>query len=177
MLFILVLWHLISNFSRLMGTQRRLYYLGFPSTVFALLIPYSMPITHVHRFALALLISLPTTYTYESSLMFPRLQVAQTTLFRTQVSYSFLISCWFWLMLVPLVSCWFNVSQGEPMAADWLACKCPPSPYNTAFFHTQSAVLASCWSLAWFTILPWRWRRYVAPKCQLTFIELHSIIF
>jgi hypothetical protein len=30
--------------------------------------------------------------------------------------------------------------------------------------------------LAWLTLWPWRWRQYVAPKCQFTFTRLHGII-
>jgi hypothetical protein len=36
---------------------------------------------------------------------------------------------------------------------------------------------ASCWFLAWFILQPWRWSRYVPPRCRLTFIGLHGVIF
>jgi hypothetical protein len=35
---------------------------------------------------------------------------------------------------------------------------------------------ASCWFLAWFICLPWRWRRYVLQKRVLTFNVLHGVI-
>jgi hypothetical protein len=34
--------------------------------------------------------------------------------------------------------------------------------------------LLSCWYLARL-IRPWRWRRYISPKCQLTFSGLHGV--
>jgi hypothetical protein len=34
----------------------------------------------------------------------------------------------------------------------------------------------SCWFLAWLTLQPWRWRRHVPLKCQLTYNGLHGII-
>jgi hypothetical protein len=27
------------------------------------------------------------------------------------------------------------------------------------------------------SFLPWRWRRYVRPKCRLTFTRLHGVIW
>jgi hypothetical protein len=36
---------------------------------------------------------------------------------------------------------------------------------------------ASCWSLAWLTLLSWRWKRHVPPKCRLTFNGLQGVIF
>jgi hypothetical protein len=35
---------------------------------------------------------------------------------------------------------------------------------------------ATSWFLAWLTLWPWRWGRYVLPERQLTFTGLHNII-
>jgi hypothetical protein len=35
---------------------------------------------------------------------------------------------------------------------------------------------ASCWSLAWFILGPWRWWRYVSPKCLLMFTRVHGLL-
>jgi hypothetical protein len=56
---------------------------------------------------------------------------------------------------------------------------CKPSdkifPYYVSSANSASNVL-SRWFLAQFILRPWRWRRYVPPKCRLTFNELHDII-
>jgi hypothetical protein len=36
---------------------------------------------------------------------------------------------------------------------------------------------ASCWFLAWRSLRPSEWRRYVPPNCWLAFNDLHGIIF
>jgi hypothetical protein len=144
-----------------MGTQRKLSFLGIPSIVLALLIPCYMPTAHVCSFSPMLLT--------RSSLVFGSS--------RTLDSYPSLISYWFWLMLVTLFSYWFILflKESQWQLTGWIA-KFPPSPYNPVFFHTQFAVLASCWSLASLTICPWRWWWYVPLKCQLPSTGLHSFI-
>jgi hypothetical protein len=49
---------------------------------------------------------------------------------------------------------------------------------GTHRLHLQELCLpsASCWLLSWLTLLPWRWRRYVPPKCRLNFTRLHGVI-
>jgi hypothetical protein len=49
------------------------------------------------------------------------------------------------------------------------------SVYWTYRLHLQQSHLLSRWFLARLIVRPWRWRRYVPPKCRLTFNGLSYI--
>jgi hypothetical protein len=66
-----------------------------------------------------------TTHTY-ICLVLPCLQVPKAALFRAQCSYTFLL----------LIR---SASQREPVRADTLAFKFPPTPYSANAFHTRFA--------------------------------------
>jgi hypothetical protein len=78
---------------------------------------------------LASLILCCTPTTYNSSFVFPCLQVAKLAHFRAQSSYS------------SLASYWFTVFLRESIGAHLLACKFPPNLYK------------SCPSQAWFVLV------------------------
>jgi hypothetical protein len=47
----------------------------------------------------------------------------------------------------------------------------------TSMFRAELCLLLdSCWFLAWLTLQPWRWRRYVPLKHWLTFTGLYDVI-
>jgi hypothetical protein len=50
--------------------------------------------------------------------------------------------------------------------------------YNMKFRQADYSTchLLSHWFLVWLILRPWRWRRYVPPKCWLTCNGLHSVI-
>jgi hypothetical protein len=77
------------------------------------------------------------------------------------------------LLLSPIGSLFLWESQWKQIA--WLAIS--PLAYTVLRLpaHSLPCLLpATCWFLAWFNFLPWRWKWYAPQKCQLTFIRLQE---
>jgi hypothetical protein len=65
-----------------------------------------------------------------------------------------------------------SLTHRPPFTPPGTGIKGPCSPLK---FNRRCDML-SRWFLPWLSLWPWRWRRHVPPKCQLTFDRLHGDI-
>jgi hypothetical protein len=78
------------------------------------------------------------------------------------------------------ISVFWDITSYSPLNVN-------PRFRGTCSLHLQSRRISqiinlhesgtNCCFLTWLILRTWRWRRYIAPKCKLTFIKLRSIIF